>query len=224
MKKNLFLLGKDIWNKDESRAVHSKKKMLDSNNEVEAKKARLSKLPLSHRKSTSSSAGDGSELMEDDAVSLMSSVPEASALLGSTQEEQEMSEGEEAEAEHSQSSCPAYEELLEVKEAKTKKAARPLALTSDHHISSDEATNIASPFCPDHHTGSDDATSIGSSEMIQDANTGPKMLSPMNEDIMTSLRGIQVGIGGIDITVKSPTVGMTALNISNSIPVKLTSF
>ncbi|KAL1277441.1 hypothetical protein QQF64_024114 [Cirrhinus molitorella] len=57
---------------------------------------------------------DESELLEDDVVSLTSSDPEASALLGSTQEEQEMSEGEEAEAESSQSSCSAYEELLEV--------------------------------------------------------------------------------------------------------------
>ncbi|KAL1256541.1 hypothetical protein QQF64_012086 [Cirrhinus molitorella] len=60
-----------------------------------------------------SSARDESELLEDDVVSLISSDPEANALLGSTQEEQEMSEGEEAEAEPSQSSCPAYEELLE---------------------------------------------------------------------------------------------------------------
>ncbi|KAL1252236.1 hypothetical protein QQF64_020032 [Cirrhinus molitorella] len=43
----------------------------------------------------------------------------ASALLGSTQEEQEMSEGEEAEAEPSQTSCPAYEELLEVMDRAT---------------------------------------------------------------------------------------------------------
>lgn len=38
MKKNLFVLGKDIWN--ESKGVHVKKKMLDTN-EVEAKKVRL---------------------------------------------------------------------------------------------------------------------------------------------------------------------------------------
>lgn len=41
MKKNLLLLGKDIWNKDESRGVRFKKKMLDTSNEVEAKIARL---------------------------------------------------------------------------------------------------------------------------------------------------------------------------------------
>ncbi|KAL1274307.1 hypothetical protein QQF64_027121 [Cirrhinus molitorella] len=62
---------------------------------------------------------DESELLEDDVVSLTSSDPGASALLGSTQEEQEMSEGEEAEAEPSQTSCPAYEELLEVMDLAT---------------------------------------------------------------------------------------------------------
>ncbi len=41
VKKNVLLLGKDIWNKDESRGVHVKKKMLDTRNEVEAKIARL---------------------------------------------------------------------------------------------------------------------------------------------------------------------------------------
>lgn len=40
-KKNLFLLGNNIWNKDESRGVRIKKKMLDTNNVVEAKKTRL---------------------------------------------------------------------------------------------------------------------------------------------------------------------------------------
>ncbi|KAL1256571.1 hypothetical protein QQF64_012116, partial [Cirrhinus molitorella] len=64
-------------------------------------------------------AKDESELLEDDVVSLTSSDPGASALLGSTQEEQEMSEGEEAEAEPSQTSCPAYEELLEVMDRAT---------------------------------------------------------------------------------------------------------
>ncbi|KAL1268864.1 hypothetical protein QQF64_034227 [Cirrhinus molitorella] len=66
-----------------------------------------------------SSVRDESELLEDDVVSLTSSDPGASALLGSTQEEQEMSEGEEAEAEPSQTSCPAYEELLEVMDRAT---------------------------------------------------------------------------------------------------------
>ncbi len=54
---------------------------------------------------------------DDDAISLTSSDPAASALLGYAQEEQEMSEGEEVETEPSQSSCPAYDEFLEVMEA-----------------------------------------------------------------------------------------------------------
>ncbi len=40
----------------------------------------------------------------------------ASALLGYAQEEQEIFEGEEVETEPFQSSCPAYDELLEVME------------------------------------------------------------------------------------------------------------
>ncbi len=38
----------------------------------------------------------------------------ASALLGSVQEEQEMSKGKEVETEPSHSSCPVYDKLLEV--------------------------------------------------------------------------------------------------------------
>ncbi|KAL1257914.1 hypothetical protein QQF64_011158 [Cirrhinus molitorella] len=72
-----------------------------------------------------SSVRDKSELLEDDVVSLTSSDQEASALLGSTQEEQEMSEGEEAEAEPSQSSCPAYEELLDVMDRATTRLDLP---------------------------------------------------------------------------------------------------
>ncbi len=70
--------------------------------------------------SRSSAANEG-ELLDDDddAISLTSSDPAAGALLGYVQEEQEMSEGEEAEAEPAQSSCPAYDELLEVMERAT---------------------------------------------------------------------------------------------------------
>ncbi|KAL0148247.1 hypothetical protein M9458_056479 [Cirrhinus mrigala] len=67
-----------------------------------------------------SSAGDEDELLDDDdVISLTSSDPAASALLGPTQEEQEMSEGEEAEAEPSLISCPADDELLEVMDRAT---------------------------------------------------------------------------------------------------------
>ncbi len=51
-------------------------------------------------------------------ISRTSSDPAASALLGYTQEEQKF-EGEEVEIELSQSSCPTYEELLEVMERAT---------------------------------------------------------------------------------------------------------
>ncbi len=66
--------------------------------------------------SCSSAANKGELLDYDDAISLTSSDPAASALLGSAQEEQEMSEGEEVESEPSHSSCPAYDELLEIME------------------------------------------------------------------------------------------------------------
>ncbi|KAL0158365.1 hypothetical protein M9458_046441, partial [Cirrhinus mrigala] len=59
-------------------------------------------------------AGEDELLADDDVVSLTSSDSAASALLGPSQEEQEMLEGEEAEAEPSLISCPAYAELLEV--------------------------------------------------------------------------------------------------------------
>ncbi|KAI2645290.1 NADP-dependent malic enzyme, chloroplastic [Labeo rohita] len=65
-----------------------------------------------------SSVTDESELRDDDAISLTSSDPGASALLASDHEDQDMvDEGEEAEAEPSQTSCPAYAELLEVMES-----------------------------------------------------------------------------------------------------------
>ncbi len=69
-------------------------------------------LSLSHE----SARNEGEPLDHDDAISLTSSDPAASALLGYAQEEQEMAEGEEVETELSQISCPAYEELLEVME------------------------------------------------------------------------------------------------------------
>ncbi|KAL0150309.1 hypothetical protein M9458_054417 [Cirrhinus mrigala] len=69
--------------------------------------------------SRSSAEGEDELLADDDAISLTSSDPAASALLGSTQEEQEMSESEEAEAEPCLISCPAYDELLEVMDRAT---------------------------------------------------------------------------------------------------------
>ncbi len=49
----------------------------------------------------------------------------ASALLGYAQEEQEMFEVEEVETEPSQSSCTAYDELLEVMEHKKNLSSNP---------------------------------------------------------------------------------------------------
>ncbi|KAL0161272.1 hypothetical protein M9458_044997, partial [Cirrhinus mrigala] len=77
-------------------------------------------LSLSH-----SLAGDESELLEDDdVISLTSSGPAASALLGFTQEEQELLD-EEIQSESSQTSCPAYVELLEVIERATARLDLP---------------------------------------------------------------------------------------------------
>ncbi len=60
-----------------------------------------------------------SELLDcNDAIFLTSSDSAASALLGYAQEEQEMFEGEEVETEPSQSSCTAYDLLLEVMDHK----------------------------------------------------------------------------------------------------------
>ncbi len=68
---------------------------------------------------SSASAENQSELLDcDDVMFLTSSDSEASALLGYAQEEQEMFEGEEVETEPSQSSCTAYDELLEVMDHK----------------------------------------------------------------------------------------------------------
>ncbi len=75
--------------------------------------------------SRSSAANEGELLDDDDAISLTSSDPAAGALLGYAQEEQEMSEGEEVETEHSQSSCPAYDELLEVMKRATARLDLP---------------------------------------------------------------------------------------------------
>ncbi len=86
---------------------------------------------------------EGEPLDYDDVISLTSSDPAASALLDYAQEEQEMSEGEEVETELSQTSCPAYEELLDVMERATArldlpwertKMAAPLISMSDSFL------------------------------------------------------------------------------------------
>ncbi len=75
--------------------------------------------------SRSSATNEGELLDDDDAISLTSSDAAASALLGYAQKEQEMSEGEKVETEPSQSSCPAYDELLEVMERATMRLDLP---------------------------------------------------------------------------------------------------
>ncbi|KAI2646766.1 Lamina-associated polypeptide 2, isoform alpha [Labeo rohita] len=92
-----------------------------------------------------SSAGDESELLEDeDVISLISSGPAASALLGSTQEEQEWLD-EEMQPESSQTSCPMYDELLEKVAPRGRLDERFL---SDHN----PPAQVSLPFLPDLHS------------------------------------------------------------------------
>ncbi len=104
-------------------------------------------LSLSHE-----SAGNEGELLDyDDAISLTSSDPAASALLGYAQKEQEMSEGEEAETELSQTSCPMYEELLDVMERAT--ARLHFGRLNERYLSGHKPpAQVSLPFLPDLHT------------------------------------------------------------------------
>ncbi|KAL0172255.1 hypothetical protein M9458_032566, partial [Cirrhinus mrigala] len=102
-----------------------------------------------------SSVGDEIELLEeDDVISLTSSDPAASALLGL----QELLD-EEMESESSQTSCPAYDELLEIMERATAMLDLPwkqvkkvapwgrLDFLSDHN----PPAQVSLPFLPDLH-------------------------------------------------------------------------
>ncbi len=110
--------------------------------------------------SRSSAANEGERLDDDDAISLTSSDPVAGALLGYAQEEQ-MSEGDEAEAEPDQSSCPAYDELLEVMERATArldlpwKRAKMVAtrgrLDECYLSGHNRPARVSLPFLPDLH-------------------------------------------------------------------------
>ncbi len=104
-----------------------------------------------------------SELLDcDDVISLTSSDPAASALLGYAQEEQGMFEGEEVETEPFQSSCPAYEELLEVMERATARLVLPWERTKmvaprgrldEWYLSGhNPPAQVSLPFLPDLHT------------------------------------------------------------------------
>ncbi|KAL0202332.1 hypothetical protein M9458_000350, partial [Cirrhinus mrigala] len=109
-----------------------------------------------------SSAGDESELLEDDdVISLTSSHPAASALLGFTQEEQELLD-EEMQSESSQTSCPTYVELLEVMERATARLDLPWKWVKktaprgrlDERFLSDHnpPAQVSLPFLPDLHS------------------------------------------------------------------------
>ncbi len=109
--------------------------------------------------SCSSAANKGELLDDDDVISLTSSDPAASALLGYAQEEQEMSEDEEVETEPVQSSCPAYDELLEIMERATAmldlqwkraKMVAPRGRLDERYLSGHSPpVRVSLPFLPD---------------------------------------------------------------------------
>ncbi len=116
-------------------------------------------LSLSHE----SAKNEGEPLDYDDVISLTSSDPAASALLGYAQEEQEMSESEDVETELSQNSCPVYEELLDVMERatarldlpweRTKMAARTRGRLDERFLPGHKTpAQVNLPFLPDLHT------------------------------------------------------------------------
>ncbi len=115
-------------------------------------------LSLSHE----SARNESEPLDYDDVISLTSSDPGASALLGYAQEEQEMAEGEEVETELSQISCPAYEELLEVMERATArldlpwertKMAVPQGRLDERYLSGHKRpSQVSLPFLPELHS------------------------------------------------------------------------
>ncbi len=115
-------------------------------------------LSLSHE----SAKNESEPLDYDDVISLTSSDPAASALLGYAQEEQEMSESENVETELSQDSCPAYEELLDVMERATArldlpwertKMAAPRGRLDERFLPGHKTSaQVNLPFLPDLHT------------------------------------------------------------------------
>ncbi len=115
-------------------------------------------LSLSHE----SAKNEGKPLDYDDVISLTSSDPAASALLGYAQKEQEMSENEDVETELSQTSCPAYEDLLGVMERATArldlpwertKMAAPRGRLDERYLSGHKTpAQVNLPFLPDLHT------------------------------------------------------------------------
>ncbi len=105
-------------------------------------------LSLSHE----SAKNKGEPLDYDDVISLTSSDPADSAPLGYAQEEQEMSESEEVETELSQTSCPAYEELLDVMERATARLDSRGRLNERYLSGHKTPAQVNLPFLPDLHT------------------------------------------------------------------------
>ncbi len=109
-----------------------------------------------------SAMNEGELLDDDDVISLTSSDPAASALLAYAQKEQEMFEGEEVETEPSHSSCPAYEELLEVIErvtarfdlpGKRTQMVAPRGCLDERYLSGhNPPPQVSLPFLPDLYT------------------------------------------------------------------------
>ncbi len=93
-------------------AAEARRRMKSWGSQVDLADEFEGELSLSHE----SAKYESEPLDYDDVISLTSSDPAASALLGCAQEEQEMSESEDVETELSQDSCPAYVELLDVME------------------------------------------------------------------------------------------------------------
>ncbi len=104
-----------------------------------------------------SAENEGELLDYGDAISPASSYPAASALLEYPQENQEMFEGEEVETEPSQSSCPAYEELLEFMERATARLDLPWngprwwRLAEWYLSGHNSPAQVSLPFLPDLH-------------------------------------------------------------------------
>ncbi len=115
-------------------------------------------LSLSHE-----SARDENEPLDyDDVISLTSSDPAASALLGYNPDEREMAEDEDVQTESSQISCPAYVELLEVMERATArldlpwertKMAVPRGRLDERYLSGHKhPAQVNLPFLPELHS------------------------------------------------------------------------
>ncbi len=98
-------------------------------------------LSLSHE----SAGNKGEPLDYDDAISLTSSDPAASALLGYAQKDQMLSEGEEAETELSQISCPGSEPRWR---RHRDASMRPSPLTLRNEFSALQSSSLASTAPP----------------------------------------------------------------------------